>query len=89
MTNFIIGFLSCFLFLLLMGQVKRIVLFLKKQRIVKGNKKSKKGQDEQVAMGETIVAVLNSGEPNERVITNIKSKEVGFLSRLVSFLFWR
>ncbi len=89
MINFIIGFISCFLFLLLIGQVKRVVLFIKKRRIVKGNKKSKKGQDEQVAMGETIVAVLNSGEPNERVITNIKSKEVGFLSRLVSFLFWR
>ncbi len=80
MTNFIIGFFSCFLFLLLIGQVKRIVLFFKKHRIL-GKHLVRSGPDAQVAMGETIVAVLNSGEKNERVITSIKKKKTRFWER--------
>ena len=61
MNNFWIGFLTCFLILLLLGQARRIILYLKK-------KLKRKGPDEQIRMGEKIVAVLNSGTPGKRTI---------------------
>ncbi len=81
MINLLTGFILCFSLLLIMGQMKRILLFFKKRGI---NKHLNKGPDEQIRMGETIVAVLNSGEPNERVITNIVKPRLSFWKRILN-----
>lgn len=62
MNNFWIGFLTCFLILLLLGQVRRIVLYFRKKL------KQHKGPNEQIRTGEKVVAVLNSETPGKQVI---------------------
>ena len=67
MNNFWIGFLTCFLFLLLLGQMQKVVRFLRRKL---KHLKFHKGPDEQIRTGEKVVAVLNSETPGKRVIYN-------------------
>lgn len=60
MINYLIGFFSCFLLLLLIGQMKRIFIFLKKPKIG--------GPDEKVRTGENVVVVLNSETSGKQTI---------------------
>ncbi len=81
MINLLTGFILCFSLLLIMGQLKRILLFFKKHEI---SKHSNKGPDEQIKMGETVVAVINSGESNKKVITNIGKPRLNFWKRILN-----
>ncbi len=81
MINLLIGFILCFSLLLIMGQMKRILLFFKKRGI---DKHSSGGPDEQIRMGETVVAVLNSGESNKKVIVNVDEPRLNSGKRILN-----
>ncbi len=56
-----LGFIACFILLLIVGRMQRLISYWKRAKM-------QSGANEKVRQREHVVAVLNSGTPKKRVI---------------------